>query len=196
MITGAKLSIIRCVLGKRIAYRAGLTPLMKSNIKPYAQSLRAIGQALECLRINTFALQKKDERYIVRNWEPSFLKNITMKVWGTVGSDQLSFTAQESKDTLLYSSSDTKRLKAYGRSRRGSKDNQNTYNISLGLRLVGDYLDRKGAVAFSIWWSIESVKVRYEAAAGSEEEVSFTVQNLRDLGAGMYLRRSGRQLTI
>jgi hypothetical protein len=168
---------------------------MKSNIRPHAQSLRAIGQALECLRINTFALQKKDERYIVRNWEPSFLKNITLKVWGRVGSDQLTFTAQESRGTLVYSSSDTKRLKAYGRSRRGSKDNQDTYNVSLGLRLVGDYLDRKGAVTFSILWSIESVKVRYEAPAGSLKETSFTMQNLRDLGAGMYLRRSSRQLT-
>ena len=84
---------------------------MKSDTKSYAQLLRAIGQALECLRINTFALQKKDERYIVRNWEPSFLRNITLKVWGTVGSDQLPFTAQESRDTLVYSSSDTKRLK-------------------------------------------------------------------------------------
>jgi hypothetical protein len=168
---------------------------MKTNIKPYAQSLRAIGQALECLRINTFALQKKDERYTVRNWEPSFLKNITLKVWGTVGSNQLPFTAQDSRDTLVYSSSDTKRLKVYDRSRRGSKDNQNSYNVSLGLRLVGDYLDRKGALAFSIWWSIESVKVRYEAPVGSLEETSFTMQNLRDLGAGMYLRRSSRQLT-
>ena len=168
---------------------------MKSDTKSYAQLLRAIGQALECLRINTFALQKKDERYIVRNWEPSFLRNITLKVWGTVGLDQLPFTAQESRDTLVYSSSDTRRLKAYGRSRRGSKDNQNSYNVSLGLRLVGNYLDRKGAVGFRIWWSIDSVKVRYEAPAGSLEETSFTMQNLRDLDAGMCLRRSSRQLT-
>ena len=127
-------------------------------------------------------------------WEPSFLKNITLKVWGTVGSDQLPFTVQESKDTLVYSSSDTKRLKSYGRSRRGSKDNQKTYNVSLGLRLVGGYLDGKGVVAFSIWWSIESVKVS-EAPASSLEETSFTMQNLWDLGAGMYLRRSSRLLT-
>jgi hypothetical protein len=167
---------------------------MKSHIGSYAQSLRAIGQALERLRIDTFALQKKDERYIVRNWEPSFLKNITLKVWGTVGSDQLPFTAQESKDTLVYSSSDTKRLKAHGRSRRGSKDNQKTYNVSLGLRLVGDYLDKKRAVAFGIWWSIESVRVRYETPVGGSQETIFTVQNLQDLGVGMYLRRSSRHL--
>lgn len=68
-------------------------------------------------------------------------------------------------------------------------------NVSLGLRLVGGYLDRKGAVAFSIWWSIESVKVRYEAPASSLEETSFTMQNVWDLGTGMYLRRSNRQLT-
>jgi hypothetical protein len=70
---------------------------MKSDIKSCAHSLGAIGQALDRLRINSFALHKKDEGYIVRNWEPRFLKNITVKGWGTVASDQLPFRAQESR---------------------------------------------------------------------------------------------------
>ena len=167
---------------------------MKSDVKSYAQSLRAIGQALERLRINAFALQKNGENYIVSKWEPSFLKNISAKVWGTGGRDQTPLTAQECRNSLVYSSSDTKRLQTYGRSRRGSNVNQNTYNVSLGLRVVGDYLDKKRAVAFDIWWSIESVRVRYETPAGGSKETTFTVQNLQDLGVGMYLRRSSRHL--
>jgi hypothetical protein len=60
--------------------------------------------------------------------------------------------------------------------------------------LVGDYLDKERAVAFDIWWSNESVRIRYEAPEGGFEERKFTVGNLQDLGIGMYLRRSRRQL--
>jgi hypothetical protein len=154
-----------------------------------AQSLRVIGQALEVLRINAFALEKKGEKYIVRNWELSFLKSITDKVWGTGDSDQMPFTPQESSDLLVYTSSDTERLETGGRSRRGANENPDTYNISSGLRVLGDYLDRKRAVAFDIWWSIESVRVRYETSAGGLNKAIFTLQNLQDLGVSMYLRR-------
>ena len=47
----------------------------------YAESLRVIGQALETLRISAFALTKDDDKFIVRNWEPSFLMNIANEVW-------------------------------------------------------------------------------------------------------------------
>jgi hypothetical protein len=55
-------------------------------------------------------------------------------------------------------------------------------------------LDKERAVAFDIWWSNESVRIRYEAPEGGFEERKFTVGNLQDLGIGMYLRRSRRQL--
>jgi hypothetical protein len=76
--------------------------------------------------------------------------------------------------------------------RRGSKGNPATYTISSGLRSVGDYLDKKRAVAFDIWWSIESVRVRFETAAGGPKETNFTLHNLQDLAVGMYLKRSNR----
>jgi hypothetical protein len=157
----------------------------------YAQSLRVVGQALETLRISAFALEKKNDKYVVRDWEPSFLKNIADEVWGLGDSGQTPFIKQ-ANDLLVYDSSDAERLEATGRARRGSRANQNTYEISSGLRVVGDYLDKKKAVAFNIWWSIESVTVRYETAAGALKETNFTLQNLQDLAVGMYLRRSSR----
>ncbi len=72
------------------------------------------------------------------------------------------------------------------------KKTSDTHTISSGLRLVGDYLDQKGAVTFNIQWSIESVRVRFEAASGDPKETSFTMQNLKDLAVVMYLRRSRR----
>ena len=160
----------------------------------YAQSLRVIGQALETLRINVFALEKTGEKYIVRDWEPSFLKKIADEVWAIKNSGPRPFTNKQSSDLLIYTSSDAERLEAKGRSRRGSKENQNTYDISSALRVVGDYLDKKRAVTFNLWWSTDSVTVRYESPDSGPKETNFTVQNLQDLGVGMYLRRSSRQL--
>jgi hypothetical protein len=161
----------------------------------YAQSLRVVGQALETLRINAFALENAGDKYIVRDWESSFLKNVADEVWGLGDSGQRAFTNKQSGDLLVYDSSDAERMEATGRARRVSKEMEDTYKISSGLRVVGDYLDKKRAVAFNICWSIESVIVKYETAAGAPKETNFTVQNLQDLRVGMYLRRSSRQPT-
>ena len=62
-----------------------------------------------------------------------------------------------------------------------------TRNLSLTLRVVGDYLDRKAVGDFAVLWSTDSVKVSY----GKKVE-SFTREELYDLGVRMYLRRSSR----
>jgi len=167
------------------------TPTAKS----YAQSLRVIGQALETLRINAFALEKKGDKYIVHDWEPSFLKSLADEVWGTGDFGSMPLPTQKSGNVLIYTNSDAERLETQDRLRRGSKGNPDTYTISSGLRSVGDYLDKERAVTFDIWWSVESVRVRFETAAGGPKETIFTVHNLQDLAVGMYLRRSIRQLT-
>jgi len=168
-----------------------MTPATKS----YSQSLRVIGQALEVLRINAFALEKRDEKYIVHNWEPSFLKGITDKVWGTGDADEMGLTPQRAPENLVYTNSDTNRLETQGKSRRDSGDGLDAHKLSLGLRVLGDFLDRKGAVAFDIGWFIQSVTVKYETRAGGHNEANFTLQNLRDHEIDMHLRRSCRRLT-
>jgi hypothetical protein len=154
-----------------------------------------IGQALETLRINAFRLEKKADKFIVRDWEQSFLKSIVEEVWGTGDSGQPSLPTETSRNRLIYSYSDTERLEIQGRLRRGAKGKPDTYTLSSGLRLVGDYLDKKRAVSFDIWWSLESVRVRFQAATDGPKETSFTIHSLHDLAVGMYLRRSERQAT-
>src|SRR4029450_5370531 len=68
----------------------------------YSQSLRVIGQALEVLRINTFTLEKRGGKYIVRNWEPSFLKSITERVWGPGDSDKILLNPRGPTEPLIY----------------------------------------------------------------------------------------------
>jgi hypothetical protein len=160
----------------------------------YSQSLRVIGQALEVLRVKTFTVEKAGEKYIVRNWEPSFLKSITEEVWGDRHSDEILLSPGKPAESLIYTSSDTNRLEASGRSKRGSDSSQESHNLSLSLRVVGDYLDRNKALAFDISWARHSVTVKYQTLADRHKEANFTVQNLFDLGVSMYLRRSSHRL--
>jgi hypothetical protein len=159
----------------------------------YSQSLRVIGQALEVLRIDTFTLEKSGDKYIIRDWEPSFLKSITEKVWGPRHSDTTLFN-RPATEPLIYTISDTNRLEASGRSRRGAESGQQGHNLSLALRVVGDYLDRHRALAFDISWAKQSVTVKYQSPADGHKEANFTAENLHDLGVGMYLRRSSRRV--
>ena len=165
---------------------------MASSTESYAQSLRVIGQALETLRINAFILETDGNKYVVRDWETSFLKSVGDEIWRTDDFGQRPSPQEKSENFLIYTNSDTERLEKQGRSRRGSNENLDTHTISSGLRLVGDYLDQKKAVSFKIQWSTQSARVRFEVASGGSKETSFTMQNLKDLAVVMYLRRSRR----
>ena len=84
----------------------------------YAQSLRAIRQALEALRIDAFTLEKEGTNNIVRDWESSFLKKFGDY---TIPIKQLS-RIQNSSELLAYDSSDAERLETKARARRGSEE--------------------------------------------------------------------------
>jgi hypothetical protein len=63
-------------------------------------------------------------------------------------------------------------------------------NLSIPLRVIGDFLDQKEAVNFSMSWSIYSVRVEYENTHEGRKQEDFTLQNLYDRGVKMYFRRS------
>jgi len=158
----------------------------------YAQSLRVIGQALESLRINAFKLENHSDQYIVRDWEPSYLKSVVGEDWGKSDFGQEPSRAQKSGNLLIYTDSDTARLEARARSRRSAAGNPESYKIASGLRSVGGYLDDNKAVNFEIVWSNKSVRVTFEAATGNLKTINFTAIELQDLALRMHLRRSNR----
>lgn len=148
----------------------------------YAQSLRAIGQALDALRLNSFELRKNSADYILIPTRSAFArkrKAITEKLWGRV--DQSMRHALDLKGILI-TSSDIDRLDTEGRSRRGSASGRlsRTANFSLSLRMIGDFLDEKQAVTFSITWSPDLVMVQYQTPNGIHRVQDFTTQNLYD----------------
>jgi len=153
----------------------------------YTQSLRAIGQALEAFRLKSFELHKNGAEYVLHvgiNISAGKLKAVTTKLLGRVDHFKISIT-----------SSDIERLDAEGRSRRRSTSAGPTANLSLSLRVLGDFLDEKRAVTFSISWSPHLVMVQYQTPNGNHIVQDFTTENLYDravhkLGVQMYLRRS------
>lgn len=161
----------------------------------YAQSLRAIGQALEALHLNSFELHKNGSAYVLRVGVASArkLEVFAGKVSGRLRQGDLGLE-------ISMTSSDVERLDADGRSRRGSGSGRPTANLSLSLRVVGDFLDEKRAVTFSISWSPQLVMVQYETPNGDHRMQDFTTENLFDRevhkrGVRMYLRRSWRKPT-
>lgn len=162
---------------------------MPTETLSYAQSLRVIGQDLENLGINSFELEKIGDEYIVRTIRNDtgrksshgVLTTITEKILGPEAS------AGEIPNPLRFGTPAILRSDRQRRLKRCEPDGMPLRNLSLVLRVLGDYLDRKRARDFVISWSTYSAKVSY-----AQKAEYFTVENLYDWGISMYLKRSTR----
>ena len=164
---------------------------MAADALSYAQSLRVIGQDLQGIVTASFELDKSGDQFVVRmsSDEPAttsrkitFLDRIVGRTHGSVTSArQIANPLQFNRSRILWLDVE-KRLK-----RSEPNAMPDSRNLSLTLRVVGDYLDRKAVGDFAVLWSTNLVKVSY----GKKVE-SFTREELYDLGVRMYLRRSSR----
>lgn len=168
----------------------------------YSRSLRAIGQALEVLKVEAFSLETEDIDYLVRvesqestHLLPSqrtFLKSLVEAVWG-LGAPQADSSPLLARD-LHYTAADIDWLESEGRARRGQSDAvPDAHKLSQVLRVIGDQMNRKFARRFVISWSKDSVSIEYRTGSGSQEKENFRVDTLYDLGIRMYLRRATRK---
>jgi len=158
----------------------------------YAQALRVIGQNLIPLGIDSFELAKWGDDYIV--WEhggfardlsakQTFFEKITRKIVGHADSEREILNRIYFSNVEIFNSDMEQQSK-----RRSSDSPSDLRDLSFVLRVLGDYLDRKAAREFTISWSMDSIRVRYD-----RKEESFTLQNLYDFGINMYLKRSSRR---
>jgi hypothetical protein len=150
-----------------------------------AQSLRVIGQNLGVLSVDSFELVKFGDEYIVsladsgREQQRGFLSKIIRRL-----SRHHDLTIP---NPIRFTSSDILQIDTQRRLQRGSHGPIDRRDLSFILRVLGDYLDGKGAGQFAIQWSNTSVKIIYEHG-----EETFSHENLYDFGIKMYLRRSSR----
>jgi hypothetical protein len=165
----------------------------------FAQSLRVIGQELERLGIEIFEVERGSENYVVRMKRnistESLLKRFAKIIRGSSGSTEEVLSAGQAPEPIAFTSSDINWLDSYARSRRGGATHimPDAQKISLGLRVIGDYLDRKRARSFAIWWSSASlISINYRTSENDNKCERLTADNLYDLGVHMYMRRSNR----
>jgi hypothetical protein len=156
-----------------------------------AQSLRVIGQQLASLGIDSFEVEKSGEEYVVRmnrcassgkSRAKAFLNSISQDIRQSADSTAQNPSPIRLEPAQILQADNENRLR-----RLQPTEVPDPYKLSTLLRVLGDYLDRKGADEFAIAYASASLTVQY----GQKSE-SLRIDDLYDLGVHMYLRRSNR----
>lgn len=156
-----------------------------------AQSLRVIGQQLAGLGFNFLELEKSGDEYVVQmqrgdstgKSRDNALLNIVLR-----DNRQSTDPGTQSPSSIRLQPAQILEADNENRLRRQQPTAMpDPYKLSTVLRVLGDYLDRKGADEFAIAYDSDSLTVKY----GQKSE-SLRIDTLYDLGVHMYLRRSNR----
>ena len=160
----------------------------------YSRILRVIGQDLEPLGVNAFELAKlgddfsvsmnRSETERVPAAEGTVFDKITQKIFGRPHSPR------ETPHRKYYTSREVLVADLERQSRRSvAHTPSDLRDLSLELRGLGDYLDRKAAGDFTVSWAPtpKLIKLRYD-----QKSESFTMRDLYDFGIHMYMKRSER----
>jgi hypothetical protein len=164
---------------------------------PYAESLRAIGQSLEMVHVESFKLEKEGDSYVVRS------ESLTpTRLWilsNSLGEDVRDSPPPDPKTTQLttgegsfcYRPPDIARLDAQERRKRQNQGITQMPQKTLAQLLctLGDYLDTKEATTFHISCAPDSMSVDYQMPAGISERKDFTVERLYKLALYSRFRR-------
>ncbi|MGH7798311.1 MAG: hypothetical protein ACREQ2_25895 [Candidatus Binatia bacterium] len=180
-----------------------------AGVTEYTQPLRAIGQALEVLNIQSFEMEPVGEAFIIRASVPGASKRRTARS----GAAELQAIQDEISNPndaadpphkqsgsgvltqidLRYSLREIDLLEKEGRSHRGDfVKPADASSLSQVLRCIGGYLQQKCARLLKVTRALDSVSVEYETSLGSKMKETFAVRDLYDLWVRMYLQRQGR----
>jgi hypothetical protein len=176
----------------------------------YAQPLRAIGQALEVLKMESFELEPDGDDFVVRG-------RVTARDTGldpqTSESRNLRFNRETERSShvseveavttpatvnqldLCYTLKDVGRLEQDGQARRGEATAAAEMSgLSHLLRTIGAYLEEKPARLVRIAKHAESVTVVYETLSGVRFEEKLDRATLRDWETQTFIKRAAREL--
>ena len=164
---------------------------------PYAESLRAIGQSLEMVHVESFRLEKEGDSYLVRS--ESLTPNRLWILSNSLAEDVGDSPPPDPKITRLpvregwfcYRPPDIARLEAQERRKRENHGSAQVPRKTLGqlLRTLGEHLDTKEATTFHISWAPDSMSVDYQMPNGVSERKDFTVERLHKLALYSRFRR-------
>jgi hypothetical protein len=184
---------------------------LMNGMMGYAQPLRALGQALETLNIQSFEMEPAGEDFFVRGSVPitsaALLDDqltydkLRRAIWGEIPQDTvkkdedgtaINITVQSPVE-LLYGVKDLERLEAEGRSRRTNPHGTaNPSSLSQVLRCIGAYLNQKRARLLKLSREADAVFLEYETSLGTNMKEMLSLSDLYDLWVRMYLQRAER----
>ena len=158
----------------------------------HGKSLRVIGQSLEIARVTEFEVENDGGDYLVQSPALTQTSNEILRN---------ALTGRPSERTVQsphrFTRLDISRLDSYAqkhRRRHSSAQTQGPNRLTQILRGLGDYLDRIGAGAFHISWTLDLISVDYKQADGQDGFRQFTPDKLQELGFHARFRRSSRNI--
>lgn len=166
----------------------------------YALILRPVGQMLEALRIESFALVFDDEDLIVRDKTPG-RKQITPREKALFAEWQVTHTRPQDKQGALkhasgilewrMTSQDIERLEKEGRARRRNPNlTPDIHSVPQMLRVVGALVDHKNGRLLAVTKDEQKVTFEYELLNGKKVSEELGVPALYDLWVRIYRRKT------
>ena len=168
-----------------------------------SQLLRPVGQMLEPLNLESFALRIDSEKVSVqaqKRVERQTLPPPEMSlrvVWQALRHKKPE-SKEEAKPTsgvveLSYTRDDIERIDSEEKSKRKETGGRpDAHALSQILRSVGAYVDQKQGRLLSVTKDGQELRIEYESLSKQPVTESFTVSSLYDFWIKMYLRRRER----
>ncbi|MEX0803574.1 MAG: hypothetical protein WD688_09700 [Candidatus Binatia bacterium] len=168
----------------------------------YALLLRPVGQLLEALRIESFALLFENEDLVVRDQTPG-RKQITPREKALLAEWQVTHTRPQDKEGALklatgilewrMTSQDIDRFEREGQSRRRNPNRTpDIHSISQMLRVVGALVDHKSGRLLTINKDDQKVTFEYELLNGKKVSEELGVPALYDLWVRIYRKQTSK----
>jgi hypothetical protein len=166
----------------------------------YAALLRPIGQMLETLRIESFAVKPDGEGFIIRDKTRSRAQ-LTPRERTFLAELHSSHTATLDKEDALrlaagvfewhLTQEDIERLEREGRGRRGSPEHApDSHSVSQILRVVGNIVDQKRGQLGCVSKDEQVVTVEYTLPSGQKNSEEYNLPMLYDYWVRMYKKRN------
>ena len=168
----------------------------------YAALLRPIGQMLEALRIESFAVSLDSEGFIIRDKtrnraqltprERAFLAELQSIHSPLLDKEDARRLAAGVIEWHL-TENDLERLEQMGRERRrDSEQTPDSHSVSHILRVIGTILDHRRGQMFYISKDEQIITLQYTTSDGQKASEEFNLPTLYDCWVRLYKKRTGR----
>ena len=170
---------------------------MQDNLS-YGQTLRTVGQMLEGLEIESFALKIEGNAFRVsaqklQQPEERSLRVLWWRLRGKTAERGDMKTPMSGVLELHYTAADIARMDSEARAKRGhTVGTPQPHSLSQVLRAVGAFVDQKGGELLAVRKDDQNIEFEYRSELNVKVTQQFTVPALYDYWVKMYLHRSGR----